>query len=77
MSHDPASRLLPFPANRNADHGESVKQRMKDDAILLYGSNAPTAVACCALAAWCEDKKDEYKFWSEIFLQLQDGPGDA
>jgi hypothetical protein len=42
-----------------------------DNAIALYGADAPTAAAYCALDAWCEGDRDEYRLWLDIFRRLR------
>lgn len=37
----------------------------------LYGQNASVAAAWCALAARCDGRKTDYRFWFEIFQRLQ------
>lgn len=39
--------------------------------MALYGEDAPTMAAWCALEAWCEDDKEEYDFWIGIFQRLR------
>ncbi|MBP1876658.1 hypothetical protein J2Z19_006410 [Ensifer adhaerens] len=41
-------------------------------AIDLYGSQAATATAYCALDAWTEERADDYKFWFGVFITLKD-----
>ncbi|RWA68519.1 hypothetical protein EN836_30215 [Mesorhizobium sp. M1C.F.Ca.ET.193.01.1.1] len=50
---------------------EIVEASIIEHAAKLYGSDAPTAVAFCALEAWFENKKDEYSFWLRIFRRLR------
>jgi hypothetical protein len=37
----------------------------------LYGSNASVAAAWCALAARCDGRTTDYKFWFAIFEKLR------
>ncbi|PDS61826.1 hypothetical protein CO653_31010 [Rhizobium anhuiense] len=39
-------------------------------AIELFGNEAGTAVAYCALDAWTERRDDDYKFWVNVFSRL-------
>jgi len=39
-------------------------------AMALYGDSAPTAVAWCALDAWCEGDQEEYGFWLGVFRSM-------
>ncbi len=39
-------------------------------AMVLYGDSAPTAVAWCALDAWCEADIEAYNFWLGVFRRL-------
>ncbi|WP_210270411.1 hypothetical protein [Ensifer oleiphilus] len=41
-------------------------------AIDLYGPQAATAAAYCALDAWTEARSDDYKFWFGVFSKLRD-----
>lgn len=41
-------------------------------AIDLYGPQAATAAAYCALDAWTEARSDDYKFWFGVFSTLKD-----
>ncbi|MDX8495109.1 hypothetical protein RFN29_26470 [Mesorhizobium sp. VK22B] len=54
-----------------ATTSEIVEGSIIQHAAELYGSDAPTAVAFCALEAWFEDKKDEYSFWLRVFRRLR------
>ena len=54
-----------------AETSEIVEGSIVYQATALYGSDAPTAVAFCALEAWFEDKKDEYGFWLRVFRRLR------
>jgi len=38
----------------------------------LYGNNASVAAAWCALAARCDGRTTDYRFWFQIFERLQD-----
>lgn len=37
----------------------------------LYGKNASVAAAWCALAARCDGRKADYRFWFGIFEKLR------
>ncbi|RWI54694.1 MAG: hypothetical protein EOR16_23115 [Mesorhizobium sp.] len=39
-------------------------------AIELYGSDAATAAAWCALTANFDGREDDYRFWCTIFSKL-------
>lgn len=54
-----------------AQTSETVESSIVQHAAELYGSDAPTAVAFCALEAWFEDKKDEYSLWLRVFRRLR------
>jgi hypothetical protein len=45
--------------------------QMIAEALALYGGDAPTAIAYCALEAWSEGDQDEYRFWSRLFRRLR------
>jgi hypothetical protein len=47
------------------------RSEIVDRAIALYGGDAPTAAAYCALDAWCEGNRDEYHLWLDVFLRLR------
>ena len=48
------------------------QEEMVEAAIHLYGSEAATAAAYCALEAWTERRHSDYGFWFEVFLRLRD-----
>ncbi|WP_434721319.1 hypothetical protein [Mesorhizobium sp. RIZ17] len=60
-----------FSQSLGAQTNETVEGSIVQHAAELYGSDAPTAVAFCALEAWFEDKKDEYGFWLRVFRRLR------
>jgi hypothetical protein len=37
----------------------------------LYGTEAPTAIAYCALDAWFEDKEGEFRRFAGVFRRLR------
>ncbi|NDK52802.1 hypothetical protein [Rhizobium laguerreae] len=39
-------------------------------AVELFGVEAATAVAYCALQARSDERKEDYKFWFETFCRL-------
>lgn len=45
---------------------------MVEASIYLYGDEAATAAAYCALEAWTERRHSDYGFWFEVFLRLRD-----
>jgi hypothetical protein len=47
------------------------QEEMVEAAIQLYGSEAATAAAHCALEAWTERRHSDYGFWFEVFLRLR------
>jgi len=53
------------------DYGGETRLKMRQHAVAIYGQDAVTAVAYCALAAWCECQQAEYKFWSDLFNEMQ------
>lgn len=59
-------RALSGAASDNEDNF-----RITECAAALYGSDAPTAVAYCALEAWCEGNQDEYQLWLDVFRRLR------
>lgn len=46
-------------------------ERAEKIAVELYGDDAVTAVACCALDARCDGRKGDFRFWFEIFCRLK------
>ncbi len=72
MSRNPfrskSSRAIsPQPTNqRNPADGVIIGQ-----AHALYGSEAATAVAYCALDAWFEDEEVEFRRFARIFRRLR------
>lgn len=53
---------------------ESVRAEETTDiveqALVLYGSDAPAAVAFCGLDAWFEGRDDELQRWADIYKRL-------
>jgi hypothetical protein len=47
------------------------QEEVVEAAIQLYGSEAATAAAHCALEAWTERRHSDYGFWFEVFLRLR------
>ncbi|MCT7375469.1 hypothetical protein [Chelativorans salis] len=45
--------------------------RIVEWARAIYGADAPTAVAYCALEARAEGNQEEYGFWFGIFNRLR------
>jgi hypothetical protein len=43
-------------------------------AVDLYGVDATTAVAYCALDAWTDRREADYEFWFGIFARLKGIP---
>ncbi|MDK1494527.1 hypothetical protein QN219_31875 [Sinorhizobium sp. 7-81] len=43
-------------------------------AVELYGVNATTAVAYCALEAYLDRREGDHEFWFRIFAQLRGIP---
>jgi len=60
----------------STDDEKSVWSGKDTDAAIeaaksLYGKNASVAAAWCALAARCDGRTIDYRFWFEIFQRLQ------
>ncbi|ETA72363.1 MULTISPECIES: hypothetical protein [Mesorhizobium] len=62
-----------------SSHGNVLKlsDLVKPDAALqaamdLYGVDATTAVAHCALTARYDGREADYRFWCEVFRQLKE-----
>jgi hypothetical protein len=51
--------------------GDLSDEEIITQAHALYGSEAPTAVAYCALVAWIEDKEGEFRRFAGIFRRLR------
>lgn len=51
---------------------EHLQEDVIDAATRLYGDEAATAAAYCALEAWTERRHSDYGFWFEVFLRLKD-----
>jgi hypothetical protein len=51
-----------------ADPDEAVKV-----ALDVYGSNATTAAAHCALTAHFDGRERDYRFWFAVFSKLNSG----
>jgi hypothetical protein len=47
------------------------REEAAEAAITLYGADAATAVAFCALDAWTDGRCSDYDFWFDIFLRLK------
>lgn len=43
-------------------------------AVELYGSDAATAAAWCALTAHFDGRKGDYRFWCAVFSELGGNP---
>jgi len=50
---------------------EHQKEGVIETAFALYGDEAATAAAYCALEAWTERRSSDYHFWFDVFLQLR------
>lgn len=68
----------PFRSNRPqqtslqpADQGNPADDAIIDQALALYGSEAATAVAYCALDAWFEDEEVEFRRFAQMFRRLR------
>jgi hypothetical protein len=46
------------------------KESAVQAAIEVYGSGAKTAVAHCALTAHFDRREDDYRFWCQVFRDL-------
>ncbi len=53
---------------------EHQKADVIETALSLYGNEAATAAAYCALDAWAERRRSDYHFWFDVFLQLKRRP---
>lgn len=73
MSEYFASNLRDYAVSLDKNYNAATKLKMRQHAVALYGEDAMTAVAYCALAAWCECQQNEYQFWSELFNQMHSG----
>ena len=51
--------------------GDLSDEEIISQAHALYGSEAPTAIAYCALDAWFEDKEGEFRRVAGIFRRLR------
>jgi hypothetical protein len=54
-----------------ADQDNSADSAIIEQALALYGSQAATAVAFCALDAWFEGEDSEYRRMAGIFQRLR------
>jgi hypothetical protein len=68
----------PFRSNRpqqaspqSANQGIPADDAIIDQALALYGSDAATAVAYCALDAWFEDEEVEFRRFARMFRRLR------
>ncbi|PZV34389.1 hypothetical protein [Mesorhizobium kowhaii] len=52
-------------------------ERAISAAIELYGDQAKTALACCALEAHFAGRKADYRFWCGVFKKLDAGKMEA
>ncbi len=52
-------------------YSDNTKLTLRQYAIDIYGHDAITAVAYCAMSAWCECRQSEYQFWSDLFNEMQ------
>jgi len=53
---------------------EHEKAGAVETAISLYGNEAATAAAYCALDAWVERRRSDYNFWFDVFVELKHRP---
>lgn len=54
--------------------GNFDRQSAIEAAVELYGVNATTAVAHCALEAYVDRRKADHEFWFGIFAHLKGVP---
>ncbi|WEX91548.1 hypothetical protein PZN02_006374 (plasmid) [Sinorhizobium garamanticum] len=54
--------------------GNFDPERAIEVAIELYGKDATTAVAYCALDAYTDRREADYRFWFAIFAHLRGIP---
>jgi hypothetical protein len=65
-SRKPKQTDLHAPSQTDLSDEDIITQ-----AHALYGSEAPTAIAYCALDAWFEDKEGEFRRFAGIFRRLR------
>lgn len=71
MSQHIVSHLRHSSLKLGEDYSGETKLKMRQHAIDIYGEDAKTAIAYCALAAWCACQQAEYQFWSNLFNEMQ------
>jgi hypothetical protein len=72
MSRDSFRRKTPQHIRpRCADTGDAADGAIIDQALALYGSEAATAIAYCALDAWFEDEEVEFHRFAGLFRRLR------
>ncbi|MGF6175727.1 hypothetical protein [Ensifer sp. 4252] len=59
-------------ADKDSIWGNFKAEEAATAAIDLYGPQAATAAAYCALDAWTEARNDDYQFWFGVFSTLRD-----
>lgn len=71
VSRNPSRSKRPQSTSpQPADQGKLVDDAIIDQAHALYGSEAATAVAYCALDAWFEDEQEEFRRFARLFRRL-------
>ncbi|MGJ7042768.1 hypothetical protein J2Y63_006051 [Shinella sp. BE166] len=59
---------------KNIFAGNFDQESAIEVAVELYGVNATTAVAHCALEAYVDRREADHEFWFRIFAQLRGIP---
>lgn len=71
MASNQRSRKLQQTNLHAPSQGDLSDEDITTQAHALYGSEAPTAIAYCALDAWFEDKEGEFRRVAGIFRRLR------
>jgi len=69
LSRIPSRRLTRTPSQPQSPDGDGSFDRA-EQARALFGSEAPLAVAYCALDAWLDGEEEEYRSLASLFQRL-------
>jgi len=69
LSRIPPNRLTKTNGQSTSPCSKESAQRA-DQALALFGADAPTAVAFCAVDAWLDGEEEEYRSLAGLFRRL-------
>lgn len=72
MSRNPSRFKRPQQVNpQPANVGDPADEAIIEQAHVLYGSEAATAVAFCGLDAWFDGEEEEFRRLAGVFRRLR------